>query len=77
MTLAVSIVFIGVHRAVIAAIQANVVQLMANKVLQKTKTAVANFGIVLSHNGLLLACGFVARRQGRCWLLSTGVRPTT
>jgi hypothetical protein len=32
---------------------------MANKVLQKTKTAVASFHIPLSHNGLVLWHGLL------------------
>jgi hypothetical protein len=36
----------------------------ANKALQATPTALGNFRIRLSHNGLVAISGLVARRQG-------------
>ena len=45
-----------------------------NKVLQKTKTAVANFRILLPHNVLVACQAWLPAVRQRFWLLSTGVR---
>jgi hypothetical protein len=44
-----------------------------NKVLQKTKTAVASFGIFLSHNGLLPHQGSLPVVMARLGHLMAGV----
>ena len=47
---------------------------MSNNVLQKTKTAVGSFCILLPHNGLRVHQVLLPAVRQRFWLLSTGVK---
>ena len=45
----------------------------ANKHMQQTKTALASFGIPLSHSGLVLSRGVLPVVRARFWLLKASV----
>jgi hypothetical protein len=50
-----------------------ILQYLANKALQKTQTALCNFSIRLSHNGLLQRHAVLPVMMARFGLLSAGV----